>query len=269
MTITNKTKLAAFLLILSAFSSTFCKTVSDSACSPALANLKALDQKVRNETLLESIGLLLVMSKKTLKTRIEQIPKKELQSILPRIETITARLEEAKEDEQVPTRIKESIDDELLGRIKYIKNRIKEILRQYHSGERGSTTSKFGHAGTSSKSRGKQKPTPPLEPKEPSKNKARSNKKKSTPSCRQKAETACSQINGQTLITPAVVNRAKNPPNSGVTLSTYNFNPGYSNQTFFIHQDKSIGVKPGDIVCVYRVLKNGNYAMFQETGQRC
>ena len=269
MTIMNKTKLVAFFLILSAFNTAFCRTVSDSACSPALANLKALDQKVRNETLLESIGLLLVMSKKTLKIRIEQISKKELETILPRIEAISARLGKAKDDTQVPTRIRESIDDELLGRIKYIKNRVKEILRQYRSGERGSTTSKFGHAGTSSKSRGKQKPTTPLEPKDSSKNKAKSNKKKSTPSCRQKAETACSQISGQTFITPAVVKRAKNPPSDSITLATYNFNPEYANQSFFIHPDKSTGIKPGNIICVKKATNNGNFAIFRETGQRC
>ncbi|PLX29608.1 MAG: hypothetical protein C0582_03520 [Alphaproteobacteria bacterium] len=247
------------------------RSSNQSTCSQALENLEVLDQKVRHETLLESIGLLLVMSKQTLRVRIEQLSQKELEMILPRIEAVSKRINTAQTKQETPPKIKNAITSELLARLKYISNRIKEVLRQYKTGERGGSTSKYGHAGTSQKARGKQ-PTPPtLAPKKTTETPANPQKKKTKPSCRQKADQACKELRGESYLTSAVIRTVKNPPSSSVKFQTYNFNPQFSRQAFYIHQDKSDDLKPGDIICVLNTkdVLNAPMALFRKTDKRC
>ncbi len=233
-------------------------------CCRSLKKFQELNHRVQEETLLEALSLLAMMTKQNIKNRIIQIPQSVLEQSVDQLERTYAKMQMAHENEADNSLVKKSVNDETLNRMKYLINKIKETLKEYERGDRGAR-GHLGHAGTSQKARKRKaaagrRPTPPTVKREKTETHSMEDEGFSEnlgPSileiCEEKALQTCAQEQEKTGIAFVTASIIVENGTHGAILN--NFTEEHAGKNYLVHPNQSPGLSPGDIICVKKITK--------------
>ena len=235
-------------------------------CCRSLKKFQELNHRVQEETLLEALSLLAMMTKQNIKNRIVQIPQSVLEKSIEQLERTYAKMQMAHENEADNSLVKKSVNDETLNRMRYLINKIKETLKEYERGDRGAR-GHLGHAGTSQKARKRKaaagrRPAPPTVKREKTETPSMDDEGFSEnlgPSilemCEEKAIQTCKQEQERTGTPFVTASAVTKNATHGAVLN--NFTEGHRDESYLVHPSQSPGLNPGDIVCVKKITKKG------------
>ena len=245
----------SFILLSASLPQNIQATISAAkTCSDSLKKLKRLHAVTEQETILEAMALLTMMTKNNIKDRIVQIPQDVLEKSLEKLQRTLQKLEAYQNDEETPLAIKNAITPDIVSRTNYLVNKIQETLKEYERGARGNSHSPLGHAGSNKKKRTLDS-LPSQENKKLSKKMRSKSSLPPTPHCQKVALDACNTTEGNGNYTQAARVTLNSEFNSdfsdGAPLTLYPSTPNA--EKYAVDPNHSTQLQEGQIVCIKKI----------------
>lgn len=265
-------------LILGASLSSSGATPSKKGCCPSFEKMKKLHIQVEKETILEALALLSMTTKSNIKNRIQQVPRSVLEDSLSKLERTHTKLKAITESARAHPSVKKAVSVDLLNRMRYLINKIKETLKEYERGDRGGR-GHMGHAGTSQKARkakmakGRADPAQRLEEEDAldeaaeeladeidtdydhALNQESEDDEGVFTGCKSTAEAACKNASkkGAFLSAAVVIEDSEIPSDHSKGAALENFTKEHMGKKYLVHPKQAKGLHSGDIFCVKAV----------------